>query len=90
MPCAAAAARSAALAIAAEAPASLPWQCAERQQRVGREAAPGRRCHALFLRDGHFGTGEIADPRACHAQLGEVERQLPERAGVAGELSLPR
>ena len=40
-------------------------------------------------RDERCGTREVAHPRACYAQLGKVERQLRERAGVADELNLP-
>ena len=90
-PCPLAAACSIAPAISAEASASLPLQCPEPQQRVGRDAAPGRRRHAV-------GSPRRARRRRRsrpiharrHAQRVEVERQLRKRAGVADELDLSR
>ena len=62
----------------------------EHQQGVGRDGAPGCRRHAVGLGDDGGGSREVAHPGECYAQLGEVERQLCERAGVADKLDLPR
>ena len=67
-----------------------PLQCPEPQQGVGRECG-------LPVAAATVSTSEMSDAApakspihgTCHAQLGEVERQLRKRAGVADELDLP-
>ena len=67
-----------------------PLQGPEPQRGERREAAPGRRRHAVALRNDQRGICEVADPRTCYAQRGEVERQFRKHAGVADELDLSR
>jgi len=55
----------------------------EPQRSVGRDAAPGCRRDSFSLRVSRCGSREVADPRACYAKRGEVDRQLRKRAGVA-------
>ena len=60
------------------------------QQRGRMRAAPGCRRDAVGLGDVGGGTREVADPRARHAERGEVERQRSECAGIAHEPDLAR
>ena len=80
-----------ALAIAAEASASLPCRAAEPQQacraRSGSRSPPPRsRLSAIS----EAAPAKSPDPRVSQAQRGEVDRQLRQRAGVANELDLSR
>jgi hypothetical protein len=67
-----------------------PLQRPEPQQRVGHGPASGCRRDAAGLRDERRGTREVTGPHACHAQSGQVDRQLRQCAGVADEPDVPR
>src|SRR5207244_1037056 len=67
-----------ALVIAAEASPSLPYNAQSLKRHVWRKAVPGRRRHAVGLRDERGGTRKVADPRPGQGQRGKVDGQLLE------------
>ncbi len=67
-----------------------PLQGPEPQRGTRHVAAPGCRHHAVDLRDERGGTRQVADPRPCQGQGGQVDGQLREGAGVADELQRSR